>query len=1012
MVFQKDLFPDADNCIFEQSESVYLAHISESYANKANKDLLESTFRDVASSWIGCLNLIPIHRIDKHSKYLRQAQVSALFSILGHLSNVEPTPATIVMPTGTGKTETMIAAVCALAYERVLVVVPSDSLREQTFKKFVALGLLRKLNVIRDQALNPVTAMLKGGVKTTEDFDLVNKANVVITTPQSLALSEKALRNKFYKSCDLLILDEAHHVRAPTWQAIKKSFENKGVLQFTATPFREDRQKVDGKIIFNYPISEAQKVNLFRHINFDSVYEVVQAKADFRIAEKAVNKLAQDLQDGKDHILMARCYPSARAEKVYEIYKENYPEYSPVLIHSGVKKRKSKLQDINAKKHRIIVCVNMLGEGFDLPELKVCAFHDIHKTLAITLQFAGRFVRDRDDLGDPTFIANICDTGVEDTLRDLYMEDSEWSRVLRLSSETLIENQVAMQEFVANNEVYGKPMAIENLFPPQSAVVYRVDKNVKLEPFLKGLEPYEEVESYLYDDEKKLIISIIKSQHPYKWARQNEFPQIERHLMMIFWDQEQSLLCLHDSAKIGARYKVVKKISRNATLIKGDSVFKVFGNVMRLSLQNAGLNRGRSGALRYVMYTGIDIAEAIDQIRQRISYKSNIFGKGFEGGAKVTVGCSHKGRIWSMRSSDVLEWINWCTSIGGKLLDRDINPDDVLNGTMRTNEITQFPDKLPIGIDWPSEFYERGLASDVVFDGVTTRLDEIEIRVLSEKCTKNEIVFALSHDEKIIQMNAEFVNKRIQITSDQKDLMRVLRRGNFIRMADYFANEHYPLIYLEDGSLLEGDIHIVRAPNQTSIPFDTGSLVPWVWDVNITNESQGVDKNQDSIQYAVLEKLKEEEYLVLFDDDGANEVADIVAFKEEGSVFVTELYHLKFSSSDTTGSRVKDFYEVCGQAIRSTRWIDELDKLILRLKNRERSRLNSDPKGRIEKGDYKLLDSLAQHGGRMKKEYRIFIVQPGLSASKITENVINLLGGANEIIVETTSNKLSVICSE
>jgi hypothetical protein len=31
----------------------------------------------------------------------------------------------------------------------------------------------------------------------------------------------------------------------------------------------------------------------------------------------------------------------------------------------------------------------MLGEGFDMPELKIAAFHDIKKSLAITLQLAG-----------------------------------------------------------------------------------------------------------------------------------------------------------------------------------------------------------------------------------------------------------------------------------------------------------------------------------------------------------------------------------------------------------------------------------------------------------------------------------------------------------------------------------------------------------------------------------------------------------------------------------------------
>jgi hypothetical protein len=54
-----------------------------------------------------------------------------------------------------------------------------------------------------------------------------------------------------------------------------------------------------------------------------------------------------------------------------------------------------------------VICVDMLGEGFDLPELKIAAFHDIRKSLAVTLQLAGRFTRFRPDLGEATFIANI-----------------------------------------------------------------------------------------------------------------------------------------------------------------------------------------------------------------------------------------------------------------------------------------------------------------------------------------------------------------------------------------------------------------------------------------------------------------------------------------------------------------------------------------------------------------------------------------------------------------------------
>ena len=77
------------------------------------------------------------------------------------------------------------------------------------------------------------------------------------------------------------------------------------------------------------------------------------------------------------------------------------------------------------KEARIVVCVDMLGEGFDLPELKIAAFHDIRKTLSVTLQLAGRFTRSRPDLGDATFIANTADVTVRDELRKLYTRDPE-----------------------------------------------------------------------------------------------------------------------------------------------------------------------------------------------------------------------------------------------------------------------------------------------------------------------------------------------------------------------------------------------------------------------------------------------------------------------------------------------------------------------------------------------------------------------------------------------------------
>ena len=111
---------------------------------------------------------------------------------------------------------------------------------------------------------------------------------------------------------------------------------------------------------------------------------------------------------------MARCENKIRAKEIFEIYKE-FEDLNPVMVHSSIANKNEILESIVNCKHKIIVAVNMLGEGFDLPQLKIAAFHDIRKSLPITLQFAGRFTRTSydDELGNATFIANLADSNVE-----------------------------------------------------------------------------------------------------------------------------------------------------------------------------------------------------------------------------------------------------------------------------------------------------------------------------------------------------------------------------------------------------------------------------------------------------------------------------------------------------------------------------------------------------------------------------------------------------------------------
>ena len=153
--------------------------------------------------------------------------------------------------------------------------------------------------------------------------------------------------------------------------------------------------------MFKYPLAKAQAEGYFQPINFVPVVEFDPRRIDEAIADAAIGQLRRDYERG--HILMARVDNVTRAEQVYQIYSR-FAEFNPVQLHTGIKSARSReatRQQIIVGHSRIVVCVDMLGEGFDLPTLKIAAFHDIRKTLAVTLQLAGRFTRTRPDLGTP-----------------------------------------------------------------------------------------------------------------------------------------------------------------------------------------------------------------------------------------------------------------------------------------------------------------------------------------------------------------------------------------------------------------------------------------------------------------------------------------------------------------------------------------------------------------------------------------------------------------------------------
>jgi len=121
--------------------------------------------------------------------------------------------------------------------------------------------------------------------------------------------------------------------------AVSGNFIAKPVLQFTATPYRRDGQLVDGTVIYSYSLQRAQQDGYFKAITFSPVYELDPDEGDTAIAEAAVRKLRDDLANGRNHMVMARCETIDRATALHALYQRLAPEHSPLLVHSDDRRR-------------------------------------------------------------------------------------------------------------------------------------------------------------------------------------------------------------------------------------------------------------------------------------------------------------------------------------------------------------------------------------------------------------------------------------------------------------------------------------------------------------------------------------------------------------------------------------------------------------------------------------------------------------------------------------------------
>lgn len=339
--------------------------------------------------------------------------------------------ALIQLPVGCGKSGVAAILPFGIADGRVLVIAPNLTIKDELFKAFDITNrqkcFWRQRGVLEDRHMTtgPYVCTLDTG-----NLSVCEKSHIVLTNIQQLGTNADKWLTKFPDDFfDLIIVDEAHHGAAASWRRVFERFPNAKVANLTATPFRSDRQELDGDLIFRYPFKSATIKGYVKKLKASYVApseltftmegdertftldEVLAMKEEdwfsrgvalsppcnVSIVDNSLQKLEQLRQTGTKHQMIAVACSINHARQIRSLYQER--GYETAIVHSSPDKEADEkaneevMRDLYNGVLDCIVQVQMLGEGFDHPKLSVAAIFRPFRSLAPYIQFVGRILR-------------------------------------------------------------------------------------------------------------------------------------------------------------------------------------------------------------------------------------------------------------------------------------------------------------------------------------------------------------------------------------------------------------------------------------------------------------------------------------------------------------------------------------------------------------------------------------------------------------------------------------------
>ena len=219
------------------------------------------------------------------------------------------------------------------------------------------------------------------------------------------------------KDFDLIIVDEAHHVKADSYKTILRAFPHAKVLGVTATPYRMSHESFRPEfddLITSRPVAQFIKEGWLT----DYEYYSIKPESKIQMDIQSINRFAMDgdyldeaaayvmdrdeiragIVSSYEHYAKGKkgiVYTITKAHNIHVCNKFRAHGYKAVAIDDSTppKEREAYVSDFKSGKIDIICNVNIFSEGFDCPDVEFIQLARPTKSLSMYLQQVGRGLR-------------------------------------------------------------------------------------------------------------------------------------------------------------------------------------------------------------------------------------------------------------------------------------------------------------------------------------------------------------------------------------------------------------------------------------------------------------------------------------------------------------------------------------------------------------------------------------------------------------------------------------------